>query len=161
MRGAVPVELDHGAVLAQDDRIRRHACLLCEARVRREHAVLAVDRHHAARTEQRDHRSQLIGVRVAGDVHGRVVLVQHLGAELRQSIDRVVDAQLVSGIGLAEMITVSPRSTLTAGWSLYAIRVSADTGSPWLPAQRIDQLVRRVLLESLRPDHQLSSGTSM
>ena len=37
------------------------------------------------------------------------------------------------GTGFAEMITVSPRSTETFGWSPYAIRVSADIGSPWLP----------------------------
>ena len=41
------------------------------------------------------------------------------------------------GTGLAEMITVSPRSTCSAGWSLYAMRVSAESGSPWLPVQRI------------------------
>ena len=39
------------------------------------------------------------------------------------------------GTGLAEMITVSPRSTSTFWWSPYAIRVSADMGSPWLPVQ--------------------------
>ncbi len=41
------------------------------------------------------------------------------------------------GIGFAEMMTVSPASILTAGWSLYAMRVIADIGSPWLPVQRI------------------------
>ena len=41
------------------------------------------------------------------------------------------------GTGRAEMITVSPRSTETDWWSRYAIRVSADIGSPWLPVQRI------------------------
>ncbi len=41
------------------------------------------------------------------------------------------------GTGRAERITVSPRSTDTAGWSPYAILVSADIGSPWLPVQRI------------------------
>ena len=41
------------------------------------------------------------------------------------------------GTGFADRITVSPRSMVTAGWSLYAIRVSADIGSPWLPVQRI------------------------
>ena len=37
------------------------------------------------------------------------------------------------GTGRAERITVSPRSTLIAGWSLYAMRVSADSGSPCEP----------------------------
>ena len=41
------------------------------------------------------------------------------------------------GTGFAEMITVSPASTLTAGWSPYAIRTSAESGSPWLPVHRI------------------------
>ena len=63
------------------------------------------------------------------------------------------------GIGLAEMITVSPRSTLTAGWSLYATLVSAESGSPWLPAHRIisscgrNSSIRCVLII-------VSSGTS-
>jgi hypothetical protein len=34
---------------------------------------------------------------VAGDVHGGVLLVQHLGTVLRQAVDRVVHAQLVPG----------------------------------------------------------------
>ena len=40
---------------------------------------------------------------------------------------------LIPGTGFAEMMTVSPGSTVKAGWSPYAIRVSADIGSPWLP----------------------------
>jgi hypothetical protein len=41
-----------------------------------------------------------------------------------------VHAQLVPGTGFAEMMTVSPGSTVTALWSPYAMRVSADIGSP-------------------------------
>ena len=44
------------------------------------------------------------------------------------------------GTAFAEMMTVSPRSTSTVGWSWYAIRVSADIGSPWLPVQRTSTL---------------------
>ena len=64
------------------------------------------------------------------------------------------------GIGLAEMITVSPRSTWTAGWSLYAIRVIADIGSPWLPVQRISCWSRGSSASSCGR-RIASSGTSM
>ena len=87
-------------------------------RVRGEHPVLAVDRHHGARADEREQRAQLLGIAVTRDVHRRDLLVQHLGAGLGQTVDRVVHAQLVPGTGLAEMITVSPRSTSTFEWSL-------------------------------------------
>ena len=64
------------------------------------------------------------------------------------------------GIGFAEMITVSPRSTWTAGWSLYAIRVIADIGSPWLPVQRISCWSRGSSASSFGR-RIASSGTSM
>jgi len=64
------------------------------------------------------------------------------------------------GIGFAEMITVSPRSIRTDGWSSYAMRVIADIGSPWLPVHMIscscggssDSSCGRMIM---------SSGTSM
>ena len=90
-------ELHHGAVLGEDDPVLRHAGLARELRVRREHPVLAVDRHHVARPQQREHRPQLLLARVAGDVHGRDLLVQHLGPRARELVDRVVHAQLVPG----------------------------------------------------------------
>ena len=39
-----------------------------------------------------DDRAQLLRLAVPGDVHRRVVLVQHLGAHLREPVDRVVHA---------------------------------------------------------------------
>ena len=65
--------------------------------MRGEHPELAVHRHHRLRAHEADDRAQLLRLAVAGDVHGRVVLVQHLGAHLREPVDRVVDAQLVAG----------------------------------------------------------------
>ena len=62
-----------------------------------EHPVLAVDGHHGLRPEEGDHRAQLLGVRVPGDVHRRDLLVEHLGAGLREPVDRVVHAELVPG----------------------------------------------------------------
>ena len=52
------------------------------------------------RPEQREHGPQLLLAGVAGDVHGRDLLVQHLGARARELVDRVVDAQLVPRNGL-------------------------------------------------------------
>ena len=83
-----------------------------------EHPELSVHGHHGLRSDEAEHRTQLLGVAVAGHVHRSVLLVEHLGAGLRELVDRVVDAQLVPGTGRAERMTVSPRSTKTAGWSL-------------------------------------------
>ena len=63
--------------------------------------------------------------------------MQDLGARLARPVDRVVDAQLVPGDGLRRDDHRVAALDRTAGWSLYAIRVSADIGSPWLPVQRI------------------------
>ena len=93
-------ELDHRAVLGDEDPLLRHARVTRELRMRGEHPVLAVDRHHVARTEQREHRPQLLLTRVTGHVHGSDLLVQHLGPGACELVDRVVDAQLVAGHGL-------------------------------------------------------------
>ena len=61
-----------------------------------EHPVLAVNRHHVPRPEEREHRPQLLLVRVPGDVHRGDLLVQHLRTRARELVDRVVDAKLVS-----------------------------------------------------------------
>ena len=37
------------------------------------------------------------------------------------------------GIGVAEMMTVSPGTMPTLRWSDIDMRVNADIGSPWLP----------------------------
>ena len=78
-----------------------HARVAREPRVRGQHPELAVDRHDRLRPQEREQRAQLLGVAVARDVHGRVLLVQHLRPGLREPVDRVVDAQLVPGNGLA------------------------------------------------------------
>ena len=44
-------------------------------------------------------------------------------------------ARSLPGIGVAEKITVSPACRSTFGWSPWAIRRSADSGSPWLPVE--------------------------
>ena len=95
-RGAAARELDDGAVLGDEDPLLGDAGLACELRVRGEHPVLAVDGHHVARPQEREHRPQLLLARVAGDVHGRDLLVQHLGAGAGELVDRVVDAELVA-----------------------------------------------------------------
>ena len=84
-----------------------------ELRVRREHPELAVHGHHRPRAQQREHRAQLLGVPVARDVHRRDLLVQHLRA--RTCASRLIVSWTRSsfpGTGFAEMITVSPRSTV-------------------------------------------------
>ena len=66
-----------------------------EARLRREHAELAVHGHDVPRPQEGEDRADLLGVPVAGDVHGRDLLVQHLRPGLGEAVDRVVHPQLV------------------------------------------------------------------
>ena len=89
-------QLDDGAVLGDHDPIVGDAAVVRELRVRREHSVLAVDRHHGARPDEREQRPHLLGAGMPGDVDRRDLLVQHLCAEARKAVDRVVDAELVA-----------------------------------------------------------------
>ena len=61
------------------------------------------------------------------------------------------------GTGLAEMITVSPFMTSTAGFSCAAMRDRADSGSPWLPVHKHRNPVGRQQVDVLRP-HQQTVG---
>ena len=88
---ALARQLDDRAVLGDHDRARRNARITCQLRVRGEHAELAVDRHHVARTQQRDERPDLLRARVPRHVYGRDLLMQDLGAGLGELVDRIVD----------------------------------------------------------------------
>ena len=44
-------------------------------------------------------------------------------------------ARSLPGTGVAEKTTVSPECSSTSRWSLFAIRRSAESGSPWLPVE--------------------------
>ena len=79
--------------------------------MRREHPELAVHRHHRLRPDEREHRPQLLRVAVAGDVHRRDLLVQHLGAGFASRLIASWTRSSFPGTGRAEMITVSPAST--------------------------------------------------
>ena len=133
----VLVQLDDRPVLGEHDRARRNARVASQLRVRREHPELAVHRHHRLRPDERRSPSGS-PPRCRARTRGRARSPG--GAPpLRAFASRLIVSCTRSsfpGTGFAERITVSPRSTLTDGWSLYAIRVSADIGSPWLPVQR-------------------------
>ena len=96
---AVARELDDVAVLGDHDRRGGHA------RIARELAWAASIRNSPwigitrLRPDEAEQRAHLLGARVARDVHGRVLLVQHLRAAPREPVDRVVHAQLVPGHG--------------------------------------------------------------
>ena len=66
---AVPIELDDVAVLGQQHLHRRSApamTRLRDARVLRQLAILAVDRHEVARPHQREHQLQFLRAAVSG-----------------------------------------------------------------------------------------------
>ena len=59
-------------------------------------AVLAVDRHRVPRLDNVVHVQQLALVAVAGDVHRRVVAVDHARAELYELVDHLVHAVFIA-----------------------------------------------------------------
>ena len=69
-------------------------------------------------------------------------------------------ARSLPGIGVAEKITVSPLWSSTCGWSAWAMRRSADSGSPWLPVEITTSFESGKSSISLGPTS-IPSGTSM
>ena len=57
------------------------------------------------------------------------------------------------GIGRAEITTVSPSCSATCGWSSNAMRLSADSGSPWLPVVTISSSSGAVVVDLGELDH--------
>ena len=135
------------AVLGEHDRARRHTAVARELGVRREHPELAVDRHHGLRADEAEDRPDLLRVAVAGDVHRRDLLVQHLRAGLGQPVDRVVHAQLVPRHRLrGEDDRVA---ALDGHRGMVAVRDPRQRGHRLALASRAEdhRLVRRELLE--------------
>src|SRR6202007_899234 len=56
----------------------------------------AVHGHHVARLDEVEHELDLLGVPVAGGVHGRVAGRHHVTADVVEPVDRVVDRTLVA-----------------------------------------------------------------
>ena len=89
-------QVDHRAVLGDDRPVPRHPGRDGQVAVGHQVPDLAVHRHHVARTDQVVDVEQLAGGGVAGDVHQRVALVHHVGAQPGQPVDHPVDRALVA-----------------------------------------------------------------
>lgn len=96
---------------------------------------LAMDRQEVLGIDEREHELELLGTRMPRNVHKRTVLIPHVGAYLGELVDDARDRLLVAGNGVAEMMTVSPRSISMVLCSPTDMRARADNGSPWLPVQ--------------------------
>ena len=70
---------------------------LGDARVLRQLAVFAVDRHEVARPDQRQHQLQLFLAAVAGHVHVLDAFVDDVGAAAREVVHHAADRLLVAG----------------------------------------------------------------
>ncbi len=90
------VEVDHVAVLGQHHVLRVDTGLDGNQSVGHQMAVFAVDRHGALGLDDVVHVQQLALIAVTGHVHGGIVAVDDLGAELHQLVDDLVDAVLVT-----------------------------------------------------------------
>ena len=69
-------------------------------------------------------------------------------------------ARSLPGIGVAEKMTVSPSCSSTLGWSPWAIRRRAESGSPWLPVESTTRRSSGQSSISLTPTS-IPSGMSM
>ena len=69
-------------------------------------------------------------------------------------------ARSLPGIGVAENTTVSPSWSATWGWSPWAMRRRAESGSPWLPVEITTSLWSGKSSISLAPTS-MPSGTSI
>ena len=125
-------QVDDDAVLGDDDVL--DAGGTGEVGVGLHVPELAVHRQHVARPDDVVGVEELAGAGVAGDVHQRVALVHDLGPQPGEAVDHPVDGVLVArGSGELARMTVSPSSMCTKLWLRWAIRLSADIGSPWRP----------------------------
>ncbi|MPM45358.1 hypothetical protein SDC9_92045 [bioreactor metagenome] len=95
--GPVIAQVHHGTVLADQCTVPRHPGRHREIGVGDQVARLPVHRHRVGRPDDVVAVQQLAGAGMAGDVHHRVALVHHGGAELRQAVDHPEDRVLVAG----------------------------------------------------------------
>src|SRR4030095_4648375 len=94
---AALADLHRGAVLDQEDPLRRNAYALGQARVAEEVAVLAVHRHEVPRPSEAQHQLEILLAGVPGDVDEGVVLVEDLGAAAVERVDHTAHGALVAG----------------------------------------------------------------
>ena len=154
------LELEHVAVLADEDPRRdRRPSPRPGARARRACGVSPWTGTNA-RAAEREHRLQLVGGAVARHVHGRDLLVEHRRARAGQRVHRVGHGELVPRDRLRRHDHGSPDWIATSGWSLNAMRVSAESGSPCEPVHRIVASRGGELVEPPGLDQQASSATS-
>lgn len=92
--------------------------------------------------DQLEHQLLFLLGTVAGRMQGGQRAVdQHVGADPRQLIDDLGNADRVAGIGLDENTTVSPGMILIQRCVPLAIRLNAANGSPWEPVQTMQILL--------------------
>ena len=93
----VGVQLEHVAVLEDEDVLVGDARLARQLGVEVLHAVLAVDRDEEPRSREVEHHLEVFLGGVAADVDAAALAVDHRGADLEQTVDGGRDAALVAG----------------------------------------------------------------
>ena len=101
------------------------------------HAVFTVNRNEVVRLNESQHELQFFLAGMTGYVNFLVPTGDDIGTEAHEVVDGTADTGFVAGIGVAEMMTVSPGMMLTLRWLLEAIRDNPAIGSPWLPVVRM------------------------
>src|SRR5256885_4207316 len=135
--GKAVAQLDRVAIVGHDHVVLLDANLLGDLGMQREVAELAVYRHEELGPDQVQHQLQLLAAGVPRSVDPIARRVKDPRPMLVAVVDGARDQLLVAGIGVAERMTVSPDFSFTCGCSWAAMRVSAESGSPWLPLERM------------------------
>ena len=113
---------------------------------------------HVARLDDVVAVEQLTGGGVAGDVHQRVALVHDVGAPAGQPVDHPVDRVLVAGDQRGRQHDGVARARCARVWSRWAIRDSADIGSPCEPVEISTICSWRQVVELLGVDEHARRG---
>ena len=94
--GALRVDLERPAVLGAEDVLRRDPDGLGELAVQHQPLVVAVDGHDVARPREVEHQLDLLLEAVARGVDRGVARRHHVGADVVEPVDRLVDRALVA-----------------------------------------------------------------
>ena len=161
IRAPSRVELDDEPFSAITIDRGRDAALARQPRVRGQHPELAVDGHDRLRPEQREHRAQLLGVPWPETCTGAFSSCSTSAPRFARWLIASWTRSSLPGIGFAEMITVSPRSTVHGRMVVVGDPRQRRHRLALAAGAEDEHLVRRELVEVASGGRACRPGTSM
>ena len=148
-------DFDGAADFADDDIFLGHAHLFTQVRVHAQHAVFAMDRDEVLGPAQGKHQLLLLLAGVAGNVQGRIAVVDDLGALLVQLVDHVVDRLLIARNGRRRDKDAVARYNLHLLVAVVGHAVQGRHGFALGTGRNDHQLFPRVTAHFVHVDHDL------